>query len=71
MGHVIILEQDGALGVRFMRSCLEVRLETCVAYIKRDVVGVRALGKSNVSLRHKITKATQQDLGNHIQLCKC
>ena len=28
------------------------------------------LGKKQVSLRHKRTKATQQDLGNHIQLCK-
>ena len=39
--------------------------ETCVVYIKRDVVGARALGKSK-SLRHKRTEATQQDLGNYI-----
>ena len=28
------------------------------------------LGKKQVSLRHKRTKATQQDLSNHILLCK-
>ena len=28
------------------------------------------LGKKEMSLRHKRTKATQQDLGNHILLCK-
>ena len=28
------------------------------------------LGKKQVSFRHKRTKATQQDLSNHIQLCK-
>ena len=28
------------------------------------------LGKKQVSLRHKRTKATQQDLDNHILLCK-
>ena len=44
--------------------------ETCVVYIKRDVVGAGALGKKQVSLRHKRTKVTQQDLCNHIQLCK-
>ena len=51
---------------------MEVRSETrrpsesCVAYIKQGVHGVRALGKKQVSLRHKRTKATQQDLSNHI-----
>ena len=44
--------------------------ESCVAYIKRGVVGVRALGKKEMSLRHKRTKATQQDLDNHILLYK-
>ena len=44
--------------------------ETCVAYIKWDVVGARALGKSKCRFRHKRTKATQQDLCNHIQPCK-
>ena len=58
-------------------SCDHVRRSTrrrpvprnCVAYIRRDVLGVRPREKQ-VSFRHKRTKATQQDLGNHIQLCK-
>ena len=40
--------------------------ETCVVYIKRDVVGASGLGKKQVSFRHKRTKATQQDLSNYL-----
>ena len=43
--------------------------EPCVAYIKRGVVGASGLGKKEVSLRHKRTKATQQDLDRHIYFC--
>ena len=43
--------------------------ESCVAYIKRGVVGARALGKGNVT-HTQITKAAQQDLDNHTPLCR-
>ena len=70
-----LLDQDGAQSVRTMLSCSATHSgtrrpsESCVAYIKRGVLGARALGKKQVSLRHKRTKATQQDLSNHILLC--
>ena len=47
-----VIMSGGPLGER--------RHESCVAYIKRDVVGPRALGKKQVSLRHKRTKATHR-----------
>ena len=42
---------------------------SCVAYIKRGVVGARPL-KKQVSFTHKRTKVPQQDLDNYILLCR-
>ena len=52
LGHVVILESGVSQSARTMSECSNFRLETpcpsesCVAYIRRDVLGVRALGKS-------------------------
>ena len=45
-------------------------LESCVVYIKRGVVGARALGKRKCPSNTREPKATQQDLSNHILLYK-
>ena len=76
LGHVIILESSvtpeclfhvimfgGPLGDALSFGIL------CSVY-KAGCCRVSGLGKKQVSLRHKRTKATQQDLGNYIQLCK-
>ena len=43
---------------------------SCSVYKSEVLSELRALGKKQVSLRHKRTKATQQDLSNHILLYK-
>ena len=43
--------------------------ESCVVYIS-EVLSEFGLGKKKMPLRHKRTKATQQDLDNHILLYK-
>ena len=76
LGHVIILESSvtpecsfqvimfvGPLGDALSFGIL------CSVY-KAGCCRSSGLGKKQVSFRHKRTKATQQDLGNHIQLCK-
>ena len=74
LGHVIILESSitpecsfhvimfgGPLGDALSLGIL------CSVY-KAGCCRSSGLGKKQVSLKHKRTKATQQDLGNHILL---
>ena len=77
LGHVIILDQDGAA------KMFEYDVIMCggplggapsvgvlCSVYKARCCRSSGLGKKQVSLRHKGTKATQQDLDNHILLYK-
>ena len=71
LGHVIILESSVTPEcsfhvIMFVGPLGDARpSETCVAYIKRNVVGVGPWEASGVFSTQR-TKATQQDLCNHI-----
>ena len=76
LGHVIILDQDGAQSVRThvimcggpLGGAPSIGV-LCSVY-KARCCRSSGLGKKEMSLRHKRTKATQQDLDNHILLCR-
>ena len=76
LGHVITLESSVTPGCSFhvimfggpLGDALSFGI-LCSVY-KAGCCRSSGLGKKQVSFRHKRTKATQQDLCNHIQLCK-
>ena len=76
LGHVIILESSVTPECSFHVTMFggplgdALSFEILCSVYKAGCCRSSGLGKKQVSFRHKRTKATQQDLSNHIQLCK-
>ena len=77
LGHVVILESGVSQSARTIASMMQCPLgderrpsESCVAYIKRDVVKFGLRKNKCPSDTTDKTRPQQRDLSNHILLCR-
>ena len=70
LGHVVILESGVSQSVRTDVIVSQRSIGVLCSVHKARCCRSSGLGKKQVSLRYKRTKATQQDLDNHTPLCR-